>query len=296
MEKEFRFFDFGLGARLVLAGGLYAAGAFLHLFLPALGLLGLAVSALGWAPLVLRRATNKPDDQGLEEWRLVSMAEIDRLEDSLRQTKKLRRKVGNPLLVLFLVFGLPAFLFSMVASAVMGRGDFLFVLGTAAVCLVPPLFFGRVSVFEPREIALKMPSFRAILKAPRPEGMTLAPYIRFDKDDKGRDVPEDLRFLIEPKRGPADLVGIQVQTAINNGPNGPVPYLYAVVLTRGRGQTWQAAGRIKARRLEVEAGGEGEYGTVVLRQDTANGGYNTSPEDCERLASACYAFLGSLGA
>ena len=87
----------------------------------------------------------------------------------------------------------------------------------------------------------------------------------------------------------------QVQAAINNGPNGPVPYLYAVVLTRGKdGPAHGAAARLRLKGYEVEAGGDKEYGTVVIRQKTSGGGYHTTPDDCSELASLCYRFLASL--
>ncbi len=292
MDSDFRLFSFGRPARLVLAGGMYALGAAIQLAFPIVAPLGIAVAVLGWAPLLLKSATNKPDDQGLEEWRLVSLAEIDRLEDSLRETKKLKRKMAAPRGLLLFVFALPFFLVLLLVGKSMGRADLVFVAVNAAVYLLPSYLFGRVSVFQPKEISMKMPSFRAVLEIPRPEGVTVAPYLRFDKDSKGQDVPEDLRLLFELKRPPSDLVGIQVQAAINKGPNGEVPYLYAVVLTRGTsGPAHLAAEGIRAQGYEVEAGGDGEYGTVVIRQETSNGGYCTTPDDCRGLASTCIEFL-----
>jgi hypothetical protein len=296
-ERDFRYFGFGLSARLVLSGGLYLLGAGLDLALPGYGLVGVAVAIAGWIPLALRAATNKPDDQGLEEWRPVTMAEIDRLDDSLRETKKLRKlaraaspailsALAVPLLVLLALFGLAA-----------GRRDLAFAAFYAILFLVPSLFFGRVRVFLPADIAMKMPSFRAALAEERPEGIAVAPYLRFDKDPAGRDIPEDLRIMLELKRPPADLVGVQIQAAVNKGPNGSVPYLYAVILTRGTaGPSYALARRLRAEGFEVEAGGEGEYGTVVVRQETSGGGYYTSPDDCRRLARLCSAYLAKLAA
>jgi hypothetical protein len=33
----------------------------------------------------------------------------------------------------------------------------------------------------------------------------------------------------------------------------------------------------------VEAGGDDDYGSVVLRQETSGTGYHTKPSDCARL-------------
>jgi hypothetical protein len=296
MKDEFRFFKLGLGSRLVLSGGLFAAGVALQLALRWGLLPGLALIVAGWFPLMLRVATNKPEDQGLEEWRPVTMAEIDRIEDGIRQSVKLKRKtrsLGTGVLVGFLA---PFALFSLIVLAAVGRGDLSLVICDAFAFLVPALFFGRVRVFVPGEIQFKLLSFRAFLSESLPEGVAVAPYLRFDKDKAGRDIPEDLRLMLERKRPPADLVGVQVQAAVNKGPNGNVPYLYAVVLTKGTGGSAYAAARsYKRRGYKVDAGADGEYGTVVIRQDTDSGGYHTTPDDCRELKDACVAVLGSMG-
>lgn len=295
MKDEFKFFKLGLGSRLVLAGGLFAAGVGLELALRWGFLPGIALVVAGWFPLMLRPATNKPDDQGLEEWRPVTMVEVDRLEDGIRESKKLKKKTRDLKTGVIVGMATPLFLFVLVVAAAMGRGDISFVLANAAAFLVPALFFGRVRVFVPGEIQFKLLSFRAFLSEPLPEGMAVAPYLRFDKDSAGRDVPEDLRLMLELKRPPEDLVGVQVQAAVNKGPNGNVPYLYAVVLTRGTGGVaYRAAGGYKARNFLVEPGSDGDYGTVVIRQSTASGGYHTTPDDCRELRGACEAVLASM--
>jgi len=297
MHGEFRFLKLGLGSRLVLSGSLFAAGVALELALRGGILPGLALVAAGWLPLMLRPATNKPEDQGLEEWRPVTMAEVDRLEDGIRQSVKLRKRTRD--LKTGLLVGLlsPIVLTALGVLAAIGRGDLSFVIGNAAAFLVPALFFGRVRVFVPGDIQFKLLSFRAFLSEPLPAGISASPYLRFDKDPAGRDIPEDLRLMLEPKRPPEDLVGVQVQAAINKGPNGKVPYLYAVLLTKGtKGPAYEAARRFKSRGFVVEGGSDGDYGTVVIRQSTSSGGYHTTPDDCRELGRACAALLGSLKA
>jgi hypothetical protein len=298
MQDDFRFFKLDQRSRLLVAGGLFAAGLALELvlrgsyFLP-----GILVVAAGWLPLMLKKASNKPDDQGLEEWRPVPMSEVDRLDDGLRESAKLRRRTGSISAGLALGLGLPVLAIFLGVCAAMGRIDISFMAVNAAAILAPALLFGRVRVFTPREIAMKMPCFRALLSEVLPEGIAVAPYIRFDQDKSGADVPEDLRLLYELKRPPADLVGIQVQAAINNGPNGAVPYMYAVVLTKGKsGPSYKVAQRVKSSGFEVEAGGDKDYGTVVIRQETGGGGYETKGEDCKRLQRLCVKVLGAIGA
>jgi hypothetical protein len=296
VQDDFRFFKLSLPSRLILAGGLFAAGIALELAIPTRYYLpGLILVLAGWLPLSLKAATNKPDDQGLEEWRPVPMSEVDRLDDSLRESKKLAKKTRSVASGLALGLGLPAFLLAHHVAWVMERAGAAFVVVNAAALLVPALLFGRVKVFTPSEITMKMPCFRALLGEKLPEGIAVAPYIRFDKDKSGADVPEDLRLLLELKRPPADLVGVQLQAAINKGPNGAVPYMYAVVLTKGRaGKSYDVAQRVKSPGFEVEPGGDEDYGTVVMRQGTDDGGYQTSPADCKKLLKLCVKVLLAL--
>ncbi len=275
----FRYFRMGEAARLVLAGALFALGAALQVGVGVFP--GTLVVLAGWIPLGLRKVTNKPKDQGLEKWKPVTAAEVDRLLDTFAQAAKLRRAAGgrSALRILGGVF----LMISVPVSFGISGGAGLVALD-ALLFLFPAVFFGKVRVFTPGLIAQKLLGFQAIRTEPVPEGFVLTPYIRFDEDEEGRDIPEDLRFLLEPRKKTGDLVGVQFQTAINKGPNGPVPYMYAVVLTRGRkGPAYDSFRDFAARGYEVERGGDEEYGTVVIRQSTGGGGYHTKPDQCRRL-------------
>jgi hypothetical protein len=296
MQDDFRFFKLGLASRLVLAGGLFAAGIALELTLHAsMFMPGILLVVAGWLPLMLKKATNKPEDQGLEEWRPVPMAEVDRLDDGLAESRKLGKKTKGPSSGLVLGLGIPVFFVFVVLSSILERTDLYFIGINAIALLAPALFFGRIKVFTPSEIAMKMPCFRAILAEPLPDGIAVAPYVRFDKDKSGADCPEDLRLLLELKRPPADLVGVQLQAAINKGPDGAVPYMYAVVLTKGKdGPSYKIAQRVKRSGFEIEAGGDEKYGTVVMRQETGGGGYETTRADCKRLFDLSAEVLGAI--
>ena len=111
MSDDFRYFRLGLASRLAVAGGAFAIGIAIELALSAsMFFPGIIVVAAGWLPLMLRRATNKPDEQGLEEWRPVPMSEVDRLDDGLRESAKLRKRTRSVSAGLALGLGIPAFL------------------------------------------------------------------------------------------------------------------------------------------------------------------------------------------
>ena len=149
-------------------------------------------------------------------------------------------------------------------------------------------------MWVPQDFKMVMDAIQAARAEPVPPGVLVTPYLRLDRDDPGLRIPEDARLLVESRRKPEDLVGIQMQAAINTGPNGKVPYLYAVVLTKGRGATWKKASRLRFDGYEVEPGGDDDYGTVVIRQETERGGYQTTPNQCRRLVHIVYNALDAL--
>ena len=279
MDIQFKRFKLGVSSRLTIAACCYAASILVQVqfgFLP-----GLFLILAGWLFLGIKPTTNKPKDQGLEEWRAVSDSEITRIADNLKASRKIRAViVGRKALRILGAFGL-VFLVFLLAPVSLGVSMAVF---NFAMFSVPAFFFGKVSIFVPADLDLKISGFMTLLNASRPAGQVLTPYLRFDKDEEGRDVPEDIRFMLEPKRKPADLVGIQFQSSINNGANGKVPYMYAVVLCRGKtGPTYEYFSRLSTRTFIVEAGGDKDYGTVVVRQKTGGTGYHTKNADCQRL-------------
>jgi hypothetical protein len=290
MDTQFRYTKLGLYTRLVLAAGLYALTAALQLSIQ--GFFAFVPLFIAWFFLALKPISNKPKDQGLEEWRAVSAAEIDRIADSIQAAKRLRLRLAGPA-VLGVLALVACVIIAFVSSAL---SDILFyAFLDLALFSVPGLFFGKLRVFTPADMELKLPGFLAIMGAALPKDYLLTPYLRFDKDEEGLDVPEDMRFMLEPVRKPADLIGVQLQSAINNGANGKVPYMYAVVLTKGRtGLSYRALKNLAAGKYTVEAGGDEQYGTIVVRQNTGGTGYHTTPKHCVQLVSLMVKALDTL--
>lgn len=280
MDYEFSSMKLGLSSRLALAGGLFSAGAILQVLFPWGLVPGFVFIVAGYLPLRLKPITNKPADQGLEEWRAVSMSEIDKLADTLRESKAVFGKsVGGALLMAF-ISGIVAVLAGVFLAV---KPNISLLLADGILFMVPAMYFGRVKAFVPHILSLKMPCFQAVFGEKVPGFAVVTPYLRFDKDENGRDVPEDIRIMVEPRRKPDDFVGIQMQAALNKGPNGEVPYLYAVFLTKGKGETYRKLAGLRADGYEIEAGGDDSYGSIVMRQDTSGTGYGTKPSDCVRL-------------
>ena len=97
-----------------------------------------------------------------------------------------------------------------------------------------------------RRARLPHEGLRAHLSTEQAEGgdIIITPYLRLDKDKEDHQIPEDIRLMVEPRRKPADFLGVQMQVAVNKGPNGSVPYLYSMFLCKGKGETTRpSAGR-----------------------------------------------------
>ena len=176
------------------------------------------------------------------------------------------------------------FVIALVLSAGQRRLGAL-VCADALVLLIPFLFTGNVSLWTPQELAFRMRVFEPILSSEQAEGgeIIITPYLKLDKDKEGHQVPEDIRLMVEPRRKPADFLGVQMQVAVNKGPDGSVPYMYSVFLCKGKGDTYQALSIARYGDYEREPGGDKDYGYVVVRQKTSGTGYHTTDADVRRL-------------
>jgi hypothetical protein len=272
-------------ARLAALAGFAALGMAVQILLPGGGgfILGLLLMVPGLVLASAKNYRNKPMDIGLEDWQPASAAEFNRIRANLSLTKKSRFSIfykGGLGVLAIVVLGVVSFF--LFAS---DRGFAATLAVDALVLLIPLLFTGNVSLWTPQELARKMSAFEAIVASEPAEGgdIILTPYLRLDKDKEGRRIPEDVRLMVEPRRKPADFLGVQLQVAINKGPNGPVPYMYCVFLCRGKGESFQHFSGQSFGEYVREPGGDKEYGYVVVRQRTERGGYHTTPDDCREL-------------
>ena len=285
MEMRFVIPRVALPARLVIFAGFAALGFGLQILLPGGPgfILGTVVMVPGLLFVSARSFRNKPMDMDKEDWQAASVREFDRIKSNLQLTRQKR----------FSVIYRPGFGWFMavvlaVASAVLamsGRPFAALVGFDAMVLLVPFLLTGNVKLWTPQELAFRMRVFDPILSTEQAEGgdIIITPYLRLDKDKEGHEIPEDIRLMVEPRRKPADFLGVQLQVAVNKGPNGNVPYMYAVFLCRGKGDSFRKVSAWSFEDFVKEPGGDKEYGYVVVRQKTSGTGYYTTDADVRRL-------------
>jgi hypothetical protein len=271
--------------RVLALGGFGALGMAAQVLVPSTWgfVLGIALMVPGLVLAWAKNYRNKPADLGKEDWQPATGAEFTRIRSNLAQTRQGRFPV-----LYKGVLGVVALVACAAAAFFLRAGGRVFAATLVVdgfVLLVPVLFSGNVRLWTPQELAQKMGVFEAIVAGEKLEGgdIVITPYLRLDRDSEGRQVPEDVRLVVEPRRKPADFLGVQMQVAINKGPNGPVPYLYAVFLCRAKGPTFERFSADRFGDLVKEPGGDREYGWVVVRQRTQGGGYHTTPADCREL-------------
>jgi hypothetical protein len=287
MQQTYAVPNIALPLRLAAYAGFAALGIAVQILLPGAGgvLFGALLMVPGLVLVWIKSYRNKPIDLGFEDWQPVSADEFARVQNNLELTKEKRfsafYKTG------FGVFILIILVLLVPVSWIFSTGPLPLFFLDAAILLLPVLFGSNVRLWTPKELAFKMHGFDTIVKNEQTEGgdIIITPYLRLDKDKEGRRIPEDIRLMVEPRRKPEDFLGVQFQIAINNGPNGPVPYMYAVFLCKGKGTTFGKLEKEDFGSMVTEPGGDEKYGCIVVRQQTSGTGYHTKDTDIRNLFS-----------
>jgi hypothetical protein len=220
--------------------------------------------------------------------------EFDRIKSNLQLTRQKRFSV-----IYRSGFGVFIAIVLLVGALIVRGADLL--LGSivcidALVLLIPFLFTGNIKLWTPQELAFRMRVFEPILSSAPAEGgdIIVTPYLRLDKNKEGQQIPEDIRLMVEPRRKPSDFLGVQMQVAVNKGPNGNVPYLYSVFLCKGKGKSYETLSSMRFGDYVKEPGGDKEYSYVVVRQKTSGTGYHTTDADVRRLYEMVKEKLGEM--
>jgi hypothetical protein len=285
MQASYAIPNIALPLRLASYIGFAALGMAVQILLPGAGgvILGAVLMIPGIVLLWTKGYRNKPLDLGFEDWQPVSAAEFARVQSNLALSKQRRfsvlYKTG------FGIFILIVLLLLVPVSFILGSGLLALFFFDAAILLLPLLMGSNVRLWTPKELAFKMHGFETIVKNEQTEGgdIIITPYLRLDKDKEDRRIPEDIRIMVETRRKPEDFLGVQMQIAINNGPNGPVPYMYAVFLCKGKAKTYQKLEAENYGNMVTEPGGDEKYGFIVVRQQTSGKGYHTTDADIRSL-------------
>lgn len=292
---EYMLFTIPTGLRFLLYAVVMLLGLSVQFifYFPGHGSAGIVLVTLGGLLMIGSTYSKVPKDLGFEDWKPVTNREFERVLRNyslVRQAKIpviLKKKEGR---IVFLVLSIFSFMFLGFLSIASSHVVFFLVALDIIIFLYPLFLSGHVTVHAPKELELKMGRFYAVMllsEELKNKGISITPYFRFDKDSEGNHIPEDVRLMLEPKWKPSDVVGIQLQVTINNGPNGAVPYMYAVIICRGRDRSYkyleQAPWIIHSKEAVLETGSEDEFTFLIIRQGTEGGGYHTTDDDCQAL-------------
>jgi hypothetical protein len=283
MKIEFFVPKIPFSLRLIIFTLCEGTGLLIQLFFPSLLLLSIIIMICGALFIAAKNYKNKPIDLGFEDWKPAALKEFRRIEENLKMTKE----ISYPFLYkngfgifLLVVFGIISF-FAFVSE----EYHILIIVLDLFIIFFPVSRTGLVKLWTPAQLTMKMNRFKTVLDEATgsPDDLIITPYLRLDKDKEGRQIPEDVRLMLEPRRKPGDFVGVQLQVAINNGPHGAVPYMYSVFLCKGKGESYRILRDMSFGSMIKEPGGDEEYGYIVVRQKTSGSGYHTDPGDCQRL-------------
>jgi len=239
-------------------------------------------------------------------WKTVSVTELDRLRDRIESIRKAKipgfyTQAAAVVITFISVFLL---IFTGVFSGTAG----VFVILDLYLIFFPFLWFARVEKWYPA-VRGKFDVFGPVLEADLSEKLRLSPMLFFDSDGgeqaPGELVPTDIRLMLAPGTSTPqevrdELLGAQFQVTYNTGPNGAVPYMYAVFITKGKRKIWESLKNVKAQGFVTEPGssteGDTVYGTVVLRLNTKSrsDAYYTRESDIRELLALVVRALESV--
>jgi hypothetical protein len=227
-------------------------------------------------------------------------------------------------LVLVVVIGV-VFLAAMLGSAVdrgipgasaepiaQGGSVFLLVVIDGLTMLLPLWLFGRVSTWQPPNLAMRLSQLWSIhLAASSDPKLEFQPSLQIAKTQDGS-VPIDVRLMVKIKASDPNFMGIQVQTSLNDVQSREYPYTYCVLIAKPEFGLVEKAKRVvelppeggftvgflglfadanekkeavfpKLDGAVVELKREGDMEIAVVRQGTGGNGYTTSSEQAYQV-------------
>ncbi|HPX27744.1 MAG TPA: hypothetical protein PLG87_13135, partial [Treponemataceae bacterium] len=137
---------------------------------------------LGYASylLISSNFTNKPKDIGREDWQMVTMTEIARVQFQIKKMKN--APVPFAYTIGFAVSLTVFFITAAILSFFLLKSTQLVV---SIICLYviffPFLWSARVDRWYPSALAAKLAEFDQILQFPYPKTIKIVPYLRFDQ-------------------------------------------------------------------------------------------------------------------
>ena len=157
------------------------------------------------------------------------------------------------------------------------------------VILVLPLWFnGTRKVLKQGELQRKIAIIRELeqyFQLLKKENETFVPALLLARDQTGKSVPVDARFMIAFGDQPEGFYGVQAQIQMNEVQGVKYPYFYCVIAAKSGFGLQKYKGKIPANRgLTVEMQNDLSTEVIIIRLTTTkNSGYHTRTKHCKAI-------------
>lgn len=285
------------GARLGAAGALFAVGAYLVFLTPNM-FPGLVLVLLGHIPLWVRTQSLAPGGATPDHedvWVPVEEGWYERIEGQERKAAKWDATPWDATNALgcavLLGFAVAIMFLGFILSSISADGGSRILFFSSGLFL-PLWLSGKRTQWSPSELRIKAEALehaKAALAAASTRELELVPMLALREGKRGR-YPVDARLMVRPSdSGDSELIGVQIQVALNNVRGRDYPYLYCVVLAKPGYDFPRVAGD-GPWVYEYEDKDDVSY--VVVRQYADNsGGWHTTPVIISELVSRAVALF-----
>ena len=263
---------------------------------------GLISVYIGYSKLV-PKPLNQPKEMNEENWKRVSIEVLDRVLETVAECRTKRSSVKkHGCLLALLTVAVAGVLIFITSTFISNQAPVMLVLALIvdAYLVVKPVFLSGVSdVFIPPLLEFKYDVLKQVRGHAADDGTFLSnyklvPQIRFDRsEDELKQIPEDVRFLVESRLAPSDFICLQLTVTLNKGDTQSAthPYFYAVFVCQPNGKSSETLTRISRRDLPgnlILEKKSDEYDVFVLRDGVGWQTYSSENEEIIRLAMEYY--------
>lgn len=218
-------------------------------------------------------------------WTAVDMQrihEIKKLGDRIRKWDTDALDITNVLgFVFFLAAAAAAALIAFALTSYYGSTAAGLIFLLDAVILVFPLWFnGTRRIYTQDNLQQKIAIIRemeAYFRRHQAESERFVPALMLARDENGKSVPVDARFVVTFAEQPEGFYGLQAQISMNTVQGTAYPYFYCVLpAQRGYGLNRYLEKIPAGKDITVEMQSDPQTEVIVIRQTTTkNAGYFT---------------------
>jgi len=236
--------------------------------------------------LIVRGYDNRVDYGTLEHdvhWERVEVDRLDSIKDldrRMRHWDSSALDITNPMGA---VIGIAIFA-ALAIGAIATEGFARFLLVDALILLVPHWLTGVRSILRKPKLLVRVDTIQAVLDGAaadlEPHEVSLMVLLRGSADAEATQLPEDVKFKVDPAGHHPDFLGLYGQVVINDVQGSSHPYFYVVLVAKDPYGLAAAARRFQPpENTIVEIKRQDHVEVLVIRQRTTKtSGYETKDD------------------